>query len=171
MADATVLILGGARSGKSSRALALARPPRSLIATAWPDTDDPELAARIRRHRAERAPDWNVFEESVGLADLLRQWTSDEGTAVVDCMTLWLASLLHHRRDPQAEIAALLDALRALPTPAILVSQELGMGLVPETESLRTFRDLHGRMNHELANLASRVEFLVAGQPLVVKDV
>lgn len=161
------LILGGARSGKSRHALGLfpdaAR--RFFIATAEPF--DEEMSQRIAQHRRERAGvGWQTLEAPLALSDTLAK---ADGPAVIDCLTLWLNNLIQHGSDLDAATAALLDALARHPHPVALVSNELGLGLVPETALGRAFRDAQGRLNQQLAGGADRVVMLIAGLPLVLK--
>ena len=126
----TTLILGGARSGKTARALALAAtPPHLYLATA--QALDGEMGARIAAHKLERGPTWQAVEEPLEIADALRAVTDPATTVLVDCLTLWLSNLLHHGRDVDAETVRLIDALEAVPNRVILVSNEIGLGLVP----------------------------------------
>ncbi len=164
---ATTLILGGARSGKTSLALrrAEAGPGRPvMIATA--EALDDEMAERIARHRAERGPDWRTIEAPLALAEALEGLAKDE-IAVVDCLTLWLSNLMHAGRDPEAETLGLIKVLAG--REVILVSNEVGLGIVPEHPLGRRFRDAAGRMNQALAAAADNALFVVAGLPLVLK--
>ena len=163
------LLLGGARSGKSARAakLALERSDApTLIATAEPR--DAEMTTRIAVHRARREPGWSVIEEPLDLAVALDQVLGD-APVVVDCLTLWLSNLIEAGRDPATEGQRLGDRLRAMRGPVFLVSNELGLGLVPETPLGRVFRDAQGQLNQRIAALADRVEFMAAGLPLCLK--
>ena len=162
------LVLGGARSGKSARALTLAdRPPHVFIATA--EALDDEMRARIRRHQAERGADWATVEAPLDLAAALRDNAGDGVTLLVDCLTLWLSNLMHHERDAEAEAEALLAALAAAPGRVVLVSNEVGMGLAPVNALGRAFRDAQGRLNQRVAAAADHVEFVAAGLPLILK--
>jgi len=166
------LILGGARSGKSGFAERRARESGlgvTLIATAQPG--DAEMAARIRHHRAGRPADWQVVEEPVALADALRAQAAPGRCLLVDCLTLWLSNLLHATDDSvlARERASLLEALPALPGCVILVSNEVGMGIVPMGELTRRFGDEAGRLHQDVARVCDRVTFMAAGLPLVLK--
>ena len=166
----TTLIVGGARSGKSRRALQLAGETdgeRVFIATA--QASDTEMAARIDRHRAERGVEFRTLEVPLDLVDALDAEVSPGRVVVVDCLTLWLSNLMHHGREPLAEANSLVAFLADAPGPIILVSNEVGMGLVPETRLGREFRDAQGELNREVAAVCGRVEFMVAGLPLTVK--
>lgn len=163
------LLLGGARSGKSRRALQLAEaaaPTRTFIATAEPLDD--EMASRIAQHQADRGPGWTTREAPIGLVEALQQTVQPGHSVVVDCLTLWLSNLVHHEYNVDDEIRRLLDAL-ALPGKLILVSNEVGLGLVPNTPLGRSFRDQQGRLNQAVAEASDRVEFVAAGLPLVLK--
>ena len=159
------LILGGARSGKSARALALATvAPRTFLATAEPL--DAEMAERIARHRAERGAGWHLVEAPLDLAPAIARHR--EGSLVVDCLTLWLSNLMHAGRAPAAETERLTDALQACGR-AILVSNEVGLSIAPENALARAFRDEQGRLNQRVAAAADHVEFVAAGLPLLLK--
>ncbi len=162
------LILGGARSGKSARGLALAaEAPRVFIATA--EALDDEMRERIRRHQAERDADWSAVEAPVELAAAIRDHAGEDVTLLVDCLTLWLSNLIHAERDVEAETESLLATLAGAPGRAVLVSNEVGMGLVPTNALGRAFRDAQGRLNRRIASAADHVEFVAAGLPLVLK--
>ncbi len=162
------LILGGARSGKSARALALAGdPPHVFIATA--EALDGEMRERIALHRAERGESWGLVEAPLELAAAIGANAAEGATVLVDCLTLWLSNLMHHGRDVETEIEILVEALAAAPGRVVLVSNEVGMGLVPVNALGRDFRDAQGRLNQRIAGAADHVEFVAAGLPLVLK--
>lgn len=164
------LILGGARSGKSRHAQRLAESSGKtpvLIATAT--AGDEEMAARIARHKAERGPAWQTIEEAIALVGILTREAAAEKILVVDCVTLWLANLMFKGLDTEAESLALAKSLATLPGPVIFVSNEVGLGLVPETALGRSFRDAQGRLNQQLAEICEAVTFIAAGLPLVLK--
>lgn len=168
------LILGGARSGKSALAQKLAEglgAPLLFLATAG--AHDAEMAARIARHQEERGPAWETREVPLALSAAIQEAQGGFRAILVDCLTLWLTNLL--LRDP--EEASLTDALNRLHdaaaqtvTPLILVSNEVGLGIVPDNPLARRFRDLAGRLNQRLAAQADLVVFTVAGLPLMVKQ-
>ena len=163
------LILGGARSGKPAHALARAEaaaPARVYVATAqaWDD----EMADRIARHKAERGAGWRTVEAPLDLAGPLAGVRPGEAV-LIDCLTLWLSNLMGAERDIEAETAALLAAISSCPAPVFLVSNEVGLGLVPETPLGRAFRDHQGRLNQQVAAAAERVTFVAAGLPLTLK--
>ena len=167
-------VLGGARSGKSARALALADAVggagagrKLFVATAEPL--DAEMADRIRLHQAERGPDWRLAEAPLDVAAALAGMGPGD-VALIDCLTLWLSNLMHHGRDVAAETAALIAALREAEGRALLVSNEIGLGLSPMEALSRAFRDEQGRLNQRIAAAADRVEFVAAGLPLVLKE-
>lgn len=166
----TTLITGGARSGKSRRALQLAQEiggERVFIATAEPS--DTEMAERIACHQAEREATFRTVEAPLDLLQALETEVSPNRVVVVDCLTLWLSNLMHYGRDVRGETRALTAFLAGAPGPVILVSNEVGMGLVPETRLGRDFRDAQGALNRDVATVCQRVEFMVAGLPLTVK--
>jgi adenosylcobinamide kinase/adenosylcobinamide-phosphate guanylyltransferase len=162
--------LGGARSGKSRFAERLVEDAArwgTYCATA--EAGDAEMAERIAAHRARRGPFWRTVEVPLALASALAA-AVPEGPVLVDCLTLWLSNLLLAGRQPDAETGVLCQALREAAGPVVLVANEVGMGLVPETPLGRHFRDAAGRLNQEIAALADRVVFIAAGLPLVLKE-
>ncbi|MEI6558465.1 MAG: bifunctional adenosylcobinamide kinase/adenosylcobinamide-phosphate guanylyltransferase [Rhodospirillaceae bacterium] len=165
------LVLGGARSGKSRYAeeLALSRPPpRLYLATA--EAHDAEMAERIREHRQRRAGHWTTLEEPLALAEALRRQGADPATTLlVDCLTLWLANLIGAGRDVGAASAELIAACAAVRGEVILVSTEVGLGIVPDNALARAFRDHAGRLHQAVAAQADRVVFVAAGLPLTLK--
>jgi len=169
--DAT-LLLGGARSGKSARALAIAErlgERRLFIATAEPF--DQEMRERVEAHRSERGEGWQTREVPLALGEQIDALGTDDrhDVFVIDCLTVWLGNLLHHRHEVPAACDRLLDALQRCTRPVVLVSNEVGSGLVPETALGRRFRDEQGRLNQRLAARCARVELVVAGLPLTIR--
>lgn len=177
------LILGGARSGKSREAERRAAETGlavTVIATA--EALDDEMAARIRRHQADRPAAWRTVEAPVALADTLHREAAPARCVIVDCLTLWLSNLLADAHTLPAgataedlplfrrERDALLAALPTLPGRIILVANEIGLGLVPETPLGRLFRDEAGRLNQAVAARCPRVVFVAAGLPLALKQ-
>jgi len=167
------LITGGGRSGKSRHALALAgqQTRRVFIATAV--AFDSEMADRIARHREERASQFLTLEEPLRLDDALRRLPPDTDVAVIDCLTVWLGNLMHQDEAIQPDsppILALLEALQRPPCDVILVTNEVGLGIIPDNPMARRFRDLAGTVNQKMAAVADRVVFMVSGLPLVLKE-
>jgi adenosylcobinamide kinase/adenosylcobinamide-phosphate guanylyltransferase len=164
------LILGGARSGKSRYAERLVENAArcgTYLATA--EAGDAEMAERIAAHRARRGPFWRTVEAPLTLASAIAA-AAPEGPVLVDCLTLWLSNLLLAGKQPDAETGVLCRVLHEAAGPIVLVSNEVGMGLVPETPLGRHFRDAAGRLNQEIAALADRVVFIAAGLPLILKE-
>jgi len=165
-----VLVLGGARSGKTRIAQQLAeasQETRILIATA--QGLDEEMRERIARHRAERDSSWQTQEAPLDLADALRAQAGPERVVVVDCLTLWLSNVMLDGRDAVRESKALVDALEAVAGPVVLVSNEVGQGIVPASALGRAFRDEQGRMNQRIAQICDAVVFVAAGCPILLK--
>jgi adenosylcobinamide kinase / adenosylcobinamide-phosphate guanylyltransferase len=161
------LVLGGARSGKSRHAEALitaGSPPWVYVATAEPLDD--EMTARIAAHRARRGAGWRDVEAPRDLAGAL---AGVRDAVLVDCLTLWLSNLMLADADIEAESARLEDVLTRMTGPVVLVSNEVGAGIVPDNALARRFRDAQGRLNQRIAARADRVVLMVAGLPLVVK--
>jgi adenosylcobinamide kinase/adenosylcobinamide-phosphate guanylyltransferase len=166
----SALILGGARSGKSGYAQSLAEgysPERLYLATATPGDD--EMAARIARHQADRGHGWTALEEPLEVAAALLQHARAGRVVVVDCLTLWLTNLMLAGRDPGPAVTTLAEAIHALAGPVVLVSNEVGMGIVPDHKLGREFRDWQGRANREIGAACDAVIFIAAGLPLQLK--
>jgi adenosyl cobinamide kinase/adenosyl cobinamide phosphate guanylyltransferase len=167
-----VLITGGARSGKSAYALDAAAKhegPRAFIATMEPL--DEETAERIRRHRAERGDGWETFEEPLEVAALMGRLCGSHEVVVLDCLTLWLSNVMRSGRDVEAEVEGLVGAVkRCRPKGAlVVVTNEVGMGIVPENELARRFRDLAGMLNRKAAAEADEAYLVVSGLPVKIK--
>lgn len=163
----TILILGGARSGKTTHALRAAEATgRDLVMIATAEALDEEMAERIARHRAERGPAWRTLEAPLDLAGALAELEPSE-TAVIDCLTLWVSNLMHAERDIEAETERLIAALAG--RDVLLVSNEVGLGIVPDNALARRFRDAAGRLNQQVAAAADKVVFIAAGLPLALK--
>jgi adenosylcobinamide kinase/adenosylcobinamide-phosphate guanylyltransferase len=175
------LVLGGARSGKSTYAekridgtLTGGAPrPALLIATAdLADSaryGDAEMAARIAAHRQRRGAHWQTVEEPVDLAGVLRRHAASGPPILVDCLTLWLSNLLLRDHDIAAASDALAAALAAARVDIVLVANEVGLGIVPDNALARRFRDEAGRLNMRLAQHAGHIVLLVAGIPMAIK--
>lgn len=172
MTGPVTLVLGGARSGKSSHAEALVRATglqRVYVATAG--AHDAEMQARIAAHRAMRAGDgWRTIEEQIHVAAVIAREAGPDRAVLVDCLTLWLSNLMLAGRDIAEAQTGLIAALAAAGGPVVLVANEVGLGLVPETPLGRAFRDAQGRLNQAVAAGAERVIFVAAGLPLVLKS-
>jgi adenosylcobinamide kinase/adenosylcobinamide-phosphate guanylyltransferase len=163
LASRSVLVLGGARSGKSRFAQGLAEASGNapvLIATAT--IGDDEMRERVARHRAERTPAWRCVEEPVALAAVLAREVGPGRVVVVDCLTLWLTNILLAGREPDAA-DRLPAALAGLAGPVIFVSNEVGAGIVPNNALARTFRDAQGRLNQAMAAACDTVVLVTAG--------
>jgi len=164
-----ILITGGARSGKSVRAEARVRAFADrpvYLATA--EALDAEMAARIAQHRARRGSEWIAREVPLELAQALIE-TDGGGARLVDCLTLWLSNLMHRERDVVRETSLLAETLARQQSPVVLVTNEVGLGIVPDNALARRFRDAAGVMNQMIARVADEVEFVVAGLPMRVK--
>ncbi|MGX9354520.1 bifunctional adenosylcobinamide kinase/adenosylcobinamide-phosphate guanylyltransferase [Roseobacteraceae bacterium S113] len=168
--EKSILITGGARSGKSlfAERLALAHGGDAIyIATA--EAHDGEMEARIAAHQARRDARWHNLHAPLELARALRE--SDDGTTprLVDCLTLWLTNLMLGDRDWHAALSELVEATAAVEAPVIFVTNEVGLGIVPENALARAFRDAAGRVNQEMGAACKAVHLVVAGQPLQIK--
>lgn len=167
------LVLGGARSGKSRLAQQLASQAESVayIATARPC--DGEMAVKIRRHQEERPGGWRTVEEPLEVGSAVAENAQSSGYVVVDCLTIFAANLLEASQGDTAaterRVAQLIEALRAPGCPVVLVSNEVGSGVVPAYELGRRYRDLLGEINQRVAARADHVLLMVAGLPLTLK--
>jgi adenosylcobinamide kinase/adenosylcobinamide-phosphate guanylyltransferase len=169
------LILGGARSGKSRYGLGLAArcpAPRLFVATCEPR--DAEMEARIEAHQRERGSDWATREVPLQLTESLRTAQDRYGVIVVDCLTMWVSNLLLQEDAPQGSIQTscehLLEALAKTTAPTILISNEVGWGIVPDNPLARQFRDQAGWLHQRLAQVADLVVLVVAGVPVLIKS-
>ena len=168
-AGGLTLVTGGARSGKSryAESLIVALPPPWIyVATA--EAGDAEMAARIAAHRARRSTEWKNIEAPHALAGVFSQIPAG-APVLVDCLTLWLSNRCLADADLDAEVGELADAIAHHGAPVVLVTNEVGSGIVPDNALARRFRDEQGRLNQRIAALAGRVVLVVAGLPLILK--
>jgi adenosylcobinamide kinase / adenosylcobinamide-phosphate guanylyltransferase len=166
---ALTLVIGGARSGKSAfaeRLITATARPRRYVATA--EVRDTEMQDRIARHQRDRGKDWITVEAPLDLPAALAG-AQDSEAVLIDCATLWLTNHMLAGNDIAAESRALVAALKACPAPVVLVSNEVGWGIVPENALARRFRDEQGRLNQRLAAEAGLVVTVIAGLPLALK--
>lgn len=168
------LVLGGARSGKSRYGLSLAEnfpAPRLFLATG--EARDEEMVARIVAHQQERGPGWETREVPLELPEALSHGQGRYGAILVDCLTMWLANLMLQEDLPAEGLTAagqrLLAVLSRVATPTIFISNEVGLGIVPESPLARKYRDLLGWLHQQVAQAADRVVLVVAGLPLTLK--
>lgn len=166
----SLLVLGGARSGKSRYAQSLAEASGRhpvLIATA--EAADSEMAERIARHAAARGSRWQLVEEPLALAEALHREAREDRILVVDCATLWLSNLLLRDVNLAAATRHLEESIAGLAGPVIFVSNEVGGGIVPENALARAFRDAQGLLNQALSETCEAVILVAAGIPLCLK--
>lgn len=169
-------VLGGARSGKSAYAQQLAEsavradgssPELIFVATA--EAGDDEMTARIARHQADRGPRWRTIECPLELSRALQETAGPGHVIVVDCLSLWISNLMHAGRDTDRACTELSDVLANCAGAVILISNEVGLGIVPDNALARAFRDHAGRMHQNIAAQADRVVFVAAGLVLPLK--
>jgi adenosylcobinamide kinase/adenosylcobinamide-phosphate guanylyltransferase len=166
---AIILVTGGARSGKSTRAEARACAfPGKPVYVATAEALDAEMRERIAKHRARRGSAWLEHETPLELVAALVE-TDGRGARLVDCLTLWLSNLMHAERDWEKEAMLLAETLDRQNSPVVLVTNEVGLGIVPDNALARRFRDAAGILNQIVARVADEVEFVVAGLPMRVK--
>lgn len=166
------LVLGGARSGKSQLAFKLAGNalPKAFVATGEPG--DEEMAVRIKQHQQDRDPTWKTKEIPIDISGWLKTHGSEYKTVIIDCLTLWLSNLLGNGIKPPQILSyteELLNSARTVPGKVVLVSNEVGMGIVPGDSMTREFRDLAGKMNQRVAVNADAVYLTVSGLPMKLK--
>lgn len=167
---ATTLVIGGARSGKSAFAETLVSDSGlAPVYLATATAGDDEMKARIAQHRKQRGDGWRTVEEPLALIDALTRDSKSGQVVLVDCLTLWLSNLMHAGRDADIETRRLTRFLGVALHPVVFVSNEVGMGLVPETPLGRAFRDAQGRLNQAVAAVVPNVAFVAAGLPLWLK--
>lgn len=167
----TLLIVGGARSGKSSLAQKSAEflgKKRIYVATA--QAFDDEMKERIRLHQQDRDSSWQTLEEPLNIADVITHRTCPDTVFLIDCLTLWLMNLMENGQDLFQAFAYLCAALKKAKGTVILVSNETGLGIVPDSALSRRFRDEQGRLNQQVASACEMVVFTVAGFPIVLKS-
>lgn len=174
MVDAEkILVLGGCRSGKSGHAMQLAESmgrQRVFLATCIPRDD--EMRERIERHRRERSHTWKTLEVPMGLAEAITRHSRSSDVVLVDCLTLWLSNVIIEIQEAagiRQRIDGLAQAVTAAPNTVVLVSNEVGTGIVPENRLARLYRDLSGWTNQAMAAVCNRVIWTVAGIPVTIK--
>jgi len=166
----TALVVGGARSGKSRFAEKLAENSGlQKIYVATGAAHDQEMSERIALHRDQRGPSWETIEEQLDLAGVLARECRPDRVVLVDCLTLWLSNILFADKDLSRETEHLCATVSRLTGPCVLVSNEVGMGIVPENRLSRSFRDAQGRLNQSMAGVCQKVVFVAAGLPLLLK--
>ena len=166
-------ITGGARSGKSRYALDLTAGACTKTFVATAEAFDDEMQKRIENHKEERSNDYQTIEAPLNLGNAIREISAQSQVAVIDCLTVWLANILHHREsddDSYPEVNEFLETLANPPCDLVIVSNELGMGIVPDGHLSRRFRDLAGRLNQQVAALANTVVLMISGIPILVKN-
>jgi adenosylcobinamide kinase/adenosylcobinamide-phosphate guanylyltransferase len=165
-----VLVIGGQRSGKSRFAEELvARSGRRPVYIATATAGDDEMAARIAAHRERRGDAWMAIEAPLNLPAALGRAAAGDAAVLVDCLTLWLANLIAAERDIAAESEALVAALSAADCPVVVVTNEVGAGVIPDNALARRYADALGTLNQLVAEAVGRVVLIAAGRPLLVK--
>jgi len=168
-----ILITGGVRSGKSAWALKAIEhhPQKAFIATSV--SLDDEMAERIARHQQERGPEWSTIEESTDLVKALQSIPKEATGVVIDCLTVWLGNLMYEYGedvDVFSHLDRLMEALKAYSGTIVLVTNEIGVGIVPVGAMVRKYRDMAGWISQRIAKEAKQVVLMVAGYPIFVKS-
>ncbi|MBN1847673.1 MAG: bifunctional adenosylcobinamide kinase/adenosylcobinamide-phosphate guanylyltransferase [Deltaproteobacteria bacterium] len=169
------LLIGGAKSGKSRIALDICnKSEKKKIFMATAQALDDEMKKRIQRHKAERGDDWITVEESIQITDRLAELDASNTVILLDCLTLWLNNLFMEKGESiesiQESIDGLLKRLSQIKAVVVIVSNEVGMGIVPENDLARMYRDVAGSLNQHIAQVAKKVVAVMAGLPVVLKD-
>ncbi len=167
---AVTFVLGGARSGKSLYAERLLDAYAGKVYLATAEAGDAEMAARIEEHKKRRGPGWQTIEEPLDLAGALAGHSRPGQPVLVDCLTLWLANIMAAGKDSDAETGALVETLKTLAGPVVLVSNEVGLGIVPDNALARAYMDNAGRMNQAVAAAAAKVVVMHAGLAQILKE-
>jgi len=173
MSRKIIFILGGARSGKSTYALKeVSKFSGKKVYIATAEALDEEMQQRIENHKRHRSDEWITYEEPLRIAEVIEEIEGKYSVIVIDCLTLWLSNVMHGNLDIGYEIENLVDTLRATRNASCIyiVSNEVGMGIVPENEMSRRFRDMAGLLNQKIAEVADEVYMVVAGMPMKIKD-
>lgn len=175
MNNRIIFIIGGARSGKSSFALNEAskiKGQKAYIATA--EALDNEMKKRIEKHKEDRGDEWDTYEEPVKIIDVLADIKNKYSVVVLDCLTVWLSNIMQNRLNIENKISAFVKSLEDSsphsPCHVFIVSNEVGIGIVPENKMAREFRDLAGFLNQKVAGIADEVYLLTAGIPIKIKN-
>ncbi|MCE5195171.1 MAG: bifunctional adenosylcobinamide kinase/adenosylcobinamide-phosphate guanylyltransferase [Nitrospiraceae bacterium] len=166
-----IFIIGGARSGKSRFALAEAskiKGRRLYIATA--QAFDEEMKERIEKHKKHRGKDWETYEEPLEITEVIKTTKGKYDVFLIDCLTLWLSNLLMNKKNTTTQIEKFISSLSDVKYSVFIVSNEVGMGIVPENKLARQFRDLAGILNQKIAAIADEVYLVAAGMPIKIKD-
>jgi len=164
------LVLGGARSGKSLYAESLVEAEGGGIYIATAQAWDSEMTDRIQAHRTRRGDMWETLEAPTDLVGALTSKTCKGQCVLVDCLTLWISNLMMGSHNVEREIAMLVAAVPTLDARVVFVSNEVGLGIVPENAMARQFRDFAGTAHQQIASVANRVVFVAAGLPMMMKD-
>lgn len=167
-----VFLTGGARSGKSSFALKRAEGYAAKVFLATAETFDEEMVLRVKKHKEERGDEFHTIEEPVYLDKALQGIPGNTEVVIVDCLTVWAGNLLYKLKDDgtiMSHVDRLLDVLQNPPCTIILVSNEVGMGIVPENAMAREFRDIAGVINQKVAGVSTEAWFLCSGIPMRLK--
>jgi adenosylcobinamide kinase/adenosylcobinamide-phosphate guanylyltransferase len=161
------LVIGGARSGKSAHAEKIIEDLGGGLYLATSRVWDAEMAERVKEHQDRRDDLWQTIEEPIEIASIIE---GAQQPMLVDCLTLWLSNLMEEEADIAAETMKLCQALKAASQDIVLVSNEVGLGIVPDNALARKFRDHAGKVNQAVAQCADRVLFICAGLPMTLKD-
>lgn len=166
-----IFILGGARSGKSEFACKLVKKEKNVIFIATAEANDSEMEEKIKKHKRQRPQHWITCEEPVDADVCLQKYNDCKNTIIVDCLTLWVSNILmkYKCKPARKKIKSFMDVLNSMRCDVIIVSNEVGMGIVPDNFISRLYRDILGELNLNVAKIADEVYYLIAGVPLKIK--
>ena len=164
------MVLGGQRSGKSKYAEELIEAQGEGLYLATAQVFDNEMKGRIDTHQQRRGDKWMTLEEPIQIANIILREAKPSQPILVDCLTLWLSNLMHEKQNIEAETESLITALHKSQGSVVLVSNEVGQGIIPDNALARKFADCAGRMNQVIAEAANRVVWVTAGIPQILKD-
>jgi adenosylcobinamide kinase/adenosylcobinamide-phosphate guanylyltransferase len=170
MSNQITLVLGGQRSGKSKYAEGLIEAQGGGLYLATAQVFDDEMKGRIDTHQQRRGDKWITLEEPLNIASIILREAKSNQPVLVDCLTLWLSNLIHEEQNIEAQTESLIIALHKSQGPVVLVSNEVGQGVIPDNALARKFVDCAGRMNQVIAEAADRVVWVTAGIPQMLKD-
>lgn len=161
-------ILGGARSGKSKFAQEIAKNQKKVVFIATGEALDLEMEKRIKRHKKERPKHWTICEEPVNIDICLQKYNNPENTVIIDCLTLWVSNLMM-RKLIKRKIKSFINTLNSVKCNVVIISNEVGQGIVPDNFIAREYRDLLGELNCNVAKISDKVYYLVCGIPIKIK--
>lgn len=161
-------ILGGAKSGKSKFACELVKKEKNVVFIATAEAGDFEMERRIKKHQRKRPEHWTICEEPINIDICLQKYNNSENTVIIDCLTLWVSNLMM-RKLIKRKIKSFINTLNSVKCNVVIISNEVGQGIVPDNFISREYRDLLGELNCSIAKISDKVYYLVCGIPIKIK--